>query len=103
MNRARVSDIRARVYLHRAPCGRPTFAAVRGRRCEMFIPAFGDFLGRTRDIGDAVKKTISLPPELAEDAERIAREEGKSLSAVIRDALRVASRHRLRGGGIRAA
>ena len=48
-------------------------------------------------MGDAVKKTISLPPELAEDAERIAREEGKSLSAVIQDALRVARRERLRG------
>jgi hypothetical protein len=48
-------------------------------------------------MGDAVKKTISLPPELAEDAERIAREEGKSLSAVIQDALRVARRQRLRG------
>jgi hypothetical protein len=34
-------------------------------------------------MGQAVKKTISLPPD-----ERIAREEGKSLSAVIQDALR---------------
>ncbi|NNG46537.1 MAG: hypothetical protein HKM86_05395 [Deltaproteobacteria bacterium] len=44
-----------------------------------------------------MKKTISLPPDLAEDAERIAREEGKTLSAVIQDALRVARRDRLRG------
>ena len=48
-------------------------------------------------MGEAVKKTISLPPDLAEDAERIAREEGKSLSAVIQDALRAARRQRLRG------
>ena len=39
-------------------------------------------------MGDAVKKTISLPPELAREAEEIARAEGKSLSAVIQDALR---------------
>lgn len=48
-------------------------------------------------MGEAVKKTISLPPDLAEDAERIAREEGKTLSAVIQDALRAARRQRLHG------
>ncbi len=48
-------------------------------------------------MGEAVKKTISLPPDLAEDAERIARGEGKTLSAVIQDALRAARRQRLRG------
>ncbi len=48
-------------------------------------------------MGEAVKKTISLPPDLAEDAERVAREEGKTLSAVIQDALRAARRQRLRG------
>ena len=48
-------------------------------------------------MGAAVKKTISLPPDLAKDAERIAREEGKTLSAVIQDALRAARRQRLRG------
>jgi metal-responsive CopG/Arc/MetJ family transcriptional regulator len=48
-------------------------------------------------MGDAVKKTISLPPDLAEDAERVAKEEGKSLSAVIQDALRFSRRQRLRG------
>lgn len=48
-------------------------------------------------MGDAVKKTISLPPDLAEDAERIAKEEGKSLSAVIQDALRLSRRQRLSG------
>lgn len=36
----------------------------------------------------AVKKTISLPPELARAAEELAQEEGKTLSGVIQDALR---------------
>jgi len=36
----------------------------------------------------AVKNTISLPGDLARDAESLARAEGKTLSAVIQDALR---------------
>ncbi len=48
-------------------------------------------------VGTAVKKTISLPPELAREAEEIARVEGKSLSAVVQDALRQARVHRLKG------
>lgn len=36
----------------------------------------------------AVKKTISLPADLARDAEALARAEGKTLSAFIQDALR---------------
>ena len=36
----------------------------------------------------AVKKTISLPAELARHAEALARAEGKTLSGVIQDALR---------------
>lgn len=48
-------------------------------------------------MGTAVKKTISLPPELAREAEEIARVEGKSLSAVVQDALRQARAHRLKG------
>lgn len=40
-------------------------------------------------MGTAVKKTISLPPELA-------RAEGKSLSAVVQDALRQARARRLK-------
>ncbi len=44
----------------------------------------------------AVKKTISLPSELAEQAEDIARAEGKSLSAVIQEALRLAGTERLK-------
>jgi predicted transcriptional regulator len=38
----------------------------------------------------AVKKTISLPADLAREAEALARAEGKTLSAVIQDALRSA-------------
>lgn len=41
-------------------------------------------------MGAAVKKTISLPAELARDAEALAKAQGKSLSAVIQDALRSA-------------
>ncbi|MDV3238729.1 MAG: ribbon-helix-helix protein, CopG family [Gammaproteobacteria bacterium] len=44
----------------------------------------------------AVKKTISLPAELAREAEEIARAEGKTLSAVIQDALRAARAMRLK-------
>ncbi|UCH80615.1 MAG: hypothetical protein JSW20_12875 [Nitrospiraceae bacterium] len=46
-------------------------------------------------MGTAVKKTISLPPELAREAEQIAKEEGKPLSAVIQDALRIVRKSRL--------
>ena len=41
-------------------------------------------------MGAAVKKTISLPPELARDAEALAKAQGKTLSAVIQEALRSA-------------
>jgi len=41
-------------------------------------------------MANAVKKTISLPSDLAEEAEAIAQAEGKTLSAVIQDALRQA-------------
>ncbi len=47
-------------------------------------------------MGTAVKKTISLPPELARAAQDLAREQGRTLSAVIQDALRLATRERLR-------
>jgi hypothetical protein len=40
-------------------------------------------------MATSVKKTISLPATLADEAEQTARHEGKSLSAVIQDALRV--------------
>ncbi|MGH7839205.1 MAG: hypothetical protein ACREQC_15440 [Candidatus Binataceae bacterium] len=44
----------------------------------------------------AVKKTISLPAELAREAEETARDAGKTLSSVIQDALRLSSAERLR-------
>lgn len=43
-----------------------------------------------------VKKTISLPFELAKEAEEMAREEGKSLSAIVQEALRLSKRERLK-------
>jgi len=48
-------------------------------------------------MGIAVKKTISLPPELAREVEDMARAEGKTLSAVVQDALRAARAARLKG------
>ena len=47
-------------------------------------------------MATAVKKTISLPPDLAREVEEMAREEGKPVSAVIQDALRFAKRERLK-------
>jgi metal-responsive CopG/Arc/MetJ family transcriptional regulator len=47
-------------------------------------------------MATAVKKTISLPPDLATEAESLAKEEGKTLSAVIQDALRLARQERLK-------
>ena len=47
-------------------------------------------------MATAVKKTISLPPELAEEIEKIASEEKKSLSAVIQDSLRATRKERLK-------
>lgn len=47
-------------------------------------------------MANAVKKTISLSPELAKEAEEIACAEGKTLSAVIQDALRAARAARLK-------
>jgi hypothetical protein len=39
-------------------------------------------------MGAVVKKTIYLPAELARDAEALAKAQGKSLRAVVQDALR---------------
>ncbi len=44
----------------------------------------------------AVKKTISLPADLAREAEETARIEGKSLSAVVQEALLTARTVRLK-------
>lgn len=41
-------------------------------------------------MANAVKKTISLPADLARETEALAEAEGKTLSAVIQDALRQA-------------
>lgn len=41
-------------------------------------------------MANAVKKTISLPEDLARETEALARAEGKTLSGVIQDALRSA-------------
>jgi len=47
-------------------------------------------------MGTAVKKTISLPPDLAKQIEEIAETEGKTVSAVVQDALRLARREYLK-------
>ena len=47
-------------------------------------------------MGTAVKRTISLPPELSELVDEWAEENGKSASAVIQDALRRALAERRR-------
>lgn len=47
-------------------------------------------------VATAVRKTISLPPDLARDTEEMARAEGKTLSAVVQEALRQARSARLR-------
>lgn len=47
-------------------------------------------------MSKAVKKAISLPADLAAEVEAIARDENKSLSAVVQDALRALKRSRLR-------
>ncbi len=47
-------------------------------------------------MATAVKKTISLPADLAREVEELARAEGKSVSAVVQDALKLAQRARLK-------
>jgi len=54
------------------------------------------YQGGVKQMATAVKKTISLPPDLAREVEEMAREEGKPVSAVIQDALRLAKRERLK-------
>ena len=48
-------------------------------------------------MSKAVKIAISLPADLAAEVEAIARDENKSFSAVVQDALRAMKRSRLRG------
>ncbi|MBM4351756.1 MAG: CopG family transcriptional regulator [Deltaproteobacteria bacterium] len=47
-------------------------------------------------MSKVIKKTISLPFELAKEAEEIAREERKTLSAVIQEALRLVRKEKLK-------
>ena len=47
-------------------------------------------------MAKVVKKTISLPFELAKEAEEVAREERKTLSAVIQEALKLSRKERLK-------
>jgi metal-responsive CopG/Arc/MetJ family transcriptional regulator len=47
-------------------------------------------------MANAVKKTISLPAKLAREVERQARDEGRTVSAVVQDALRSARMARLK-------
>jgi predicted transcriptional regulator len=47
-------------------------------------------------MAKAVKKTISLPFELAKEVEEIAREERKTLSAVIQEALKISRKEKLK-------
>jgi len=47
-------------------------------------------------MATAVKKTISLPPDLAREVEELARAEGRSVSAVVQDALKLAQRAHLK-------
>ena len=44
----------------------------------------------------AIKKTISLPFELAQEVEELAREERKTVSAVVQDALKVLKKESLK-------
>lgn len=47
-------------------------------------------------MATAVKKTISLPPDLAKELETIATEEGKTVSAVVQEALKITREGRLK-------
>jgi hypothetical protein len=66
------------------------FDAVKRMWYDIFIPR------GVIKMKSAVKKTISLPSGLAKEVEEMAREEGKPVSAVIQDALRLAKRERLK-------
>ena len=49
-------------------------------------------------MGRAVKKTISLPPDLAKEAEAVAKSQGTTVSTVVQEALRQARATRLKKG-----
>ena len=45
-------------------------------------------------MATAVKRTISLPPDLAKEMEFVAKEEGKTISALVQDAVRISLKER---------
>jgi hypothetical protein len=51
---------------------------------------------RWHSVAKVIKKTISLPFELAKEAEEMAREERKTLSAVVQEALRLSRKEKLK-------
>jgi hypothetical protein len=66
-----------------------------GASVTLVVVSTTELIGATT-VSKAVKKAISLPADLAAEAEAIARDENKSLSAVVQDALRAMKRSRLR-------
>lgn len=47
-------------------------------------------------MGSAVKRTISLPPDMAQEIDEISKNEGRSVSSIVQDALRLARTQRLK-------
>ena len=47
-------------------------------------------------MGSAVKRTISLPADLAQEVDQISKDEGRSVSSIVQDALRLARAKRLK-------
>lgn len=47
-------------------------------------------------MAGVIKKTISLPVELAEEVEKIAKEENKTISAIIQEAIRLIKKEKLK-------
>ena len=47
-------------------------------------------------MGSAVKRTNSLPADFAEEIDEIAKNEGRSVSSIVQDALRLARANRLK-------
>ena len=47
-------------------------------------------------MGSAVKRTISLPADLAHEIDEISKNEGRSVSSIVQDALRLARAQRLK-------
>jgi len=47
-------------------------------------------------MGSAVRRTISLPPDLAQEIDEISENEGRSVSSIVQDALRLARTQRLK-------